>query len=148
MRRLGKYVKSSGVEAGGHNEFTRTFGSTLHEHGRFHFTKTAFVHEVAQALDELVAEHEVVLHALFAQIEVAVLEAELFVHFLILVDFKRRSFGFVQNLADGRVEAVFEGEKDKIEKIVAWMKKGPFLAKVSEIEIGWEEHNNEFTTFS
>ena len=57
-------------------------------------------------------------------------------------------FGFVQNLADGRVEAVFEGEKDKIEKIVAWMKKGPFLAKVSEIEIGWEEHNNEFTTFS
>jgi len=57
-------------------------------------------------------------------------------------------FGFVQNLADGRVEAVFEGEKDKIEKIVAWMKKGPFLAKVSEIEVDWEEYKNEFTAFS
>ena len=40
-------------------------------------------------------------------------------------------FGWVRNLADGRVEAVFEGEKEAIEKMVEWCRAGPENAKVT-----------------
>jgi len=55
--------------------------------------------------------------------------------------------GWVRNLPDGRVEAVFEGEKEKIERIVEWMKKGPPLAKVEKIDVIWEEFKDEFGDF-
>ena len=55
--------------------------------------------------------------------------------------------GQVGNLADGRVEAVFEGEKDKIEEMIKWAKRGPFLAKVENLEIIWEEYKGEFPNF-
>jgi len=55
--------------------------------------------------------------------------------------------GWVKNLADGRLEAVFEGEKDKVEKIVNWAKKGPFLAKVYNLEVEWQEYKGEFNNF-
>ena len=38
--------------------------------------------------------------------------------------------GWIQNLADGRVEAVFEGEGEKVEKMVKWSKRGPFGLKL------------------
>jgi acylphosphatase len=56
-------------------------------------------------------------------------------------------FGFVRNLIDGRVEAVFEGEKEKIEKMIEWAKEGPSLAKVEKIEIEWQEYQGEFDDF-
>jgi acylphosphatase len=56
-------------------------------------------------------------------------------------------FGWVKNLSDGRVEAVVEGEKDKIENLIEWAKKGPFLAKVNDLEIEWQEYKGEFTNF-
>lgn len=56
-------------------------------------------------------------------------------------------FGWVRNLPDGRVEAVFEGEKDKVEKLVKWAKRGPFWAKVSGLEVHWEEYKGEFKNF-
>jgi len=43
--------------------------------------------------------------------------------------------GFVRNLVDGRVEAVFCGERDSVLKIVAWCRKGPEGAKVSRLEV-------------
>ncbi|MEK9134838.1 MAG: acylphosphatase [Patescibacteria group bacterium] len=55
--------------------------------------------------------------------------------------------GQVANLADGRVEAIFEGEKDKIEEMIKWAKRGPFLAKVENMEIIWENYNGEFHGF-
>lgn len=43
--------------------------------------------------------------------------------------------GWVENLADGRVEAVFEGDKEQIEKMVEWCRKGPPLARVEKVDV-------------
>lgn len=51
--------------------------------------------------------------------------------------------GWVKNLEDGRVEAVFEGEKDEIEKILNFCKNGPFLAKIKNIEVKQEKYKSE-----
>lgn len=55
--------------------------------------------------------------------------------------------GWVRNLPDGRVEAVFEGEKQKVEKMIEWVKKGPILARVDNVEIDWQEAKDEFENF-
>jgi len=55
--------------------------------------------------------------------------------------------GWVRNTKDGKVEAVFEGEKEKIERILEWMKKGPPLARVDGLEIEWENFKGEFDDF-
>ncbi len=47
--------------------------------------------------------------------------------------------GWVRNLKDGRVEAVFEGDEDKISIAIERCKEGPPYAKVDNIEIIWEE---------
>lgn len=47
--------------------------------------------------------------------------------------------GWVRNLRDGRVEAVFEGDEDKISIAIERCKEGPPYAKVDNIEISWSE---------
>ncbi len=47
--------------------------------------------------------------------------------------------GWVRNLRDGRVEAVFEGDEDKISIAIERCKEGPPHAKVDSIEIIWEK---------
>ena len=56
-------------------------------------------------------------------------------------------FGWVNNLPDGRLEAVFEGEKKKVEEIVNWAEKGPVSAEVSDIKVKWQEYKGEFKGF-
>lgn len=56
-------------------------------------------------------------------------------------------FGWVRNLKDGRVEAVFEGNAECIEKILSWCKIGPQGAIVKDIEIIPEDYNGEFLDF-
>jgi acylphosphatase len=55
--------------------------------------------------------------------------------------------GWVRNLADGSVEAVFEGQKKKVEAIVGWCHRGPAGAKVYSVDIAWEPFTNEFGHF-
>ena len=55
--------------------------------------------------------------------------------------------GFVRNLPDGRVEAVFEGDKEKIEKMIEFCKEGPPGAIVEKIDVNWEEYKVEFKDF-
>ena len=55
--------------------------------------------------------------------------------------------GFVRNLSDGRVEAVFEGDKEKIEKMIEFCKEGPPGAIVEKIDVNWEEYKGEFKDF-
>jgi acylphosphatase len=55
--------------------------------------------------------------------------------------------GWVKNREDGGVEAIFEGEREKIEKMLEWMKKGPPLARVEKVNVFWEEFKGEFKNF-
>ncbi len=55
--------------------------------------------------------------------------------------------GWVRNLPDGGVEAMFEGEKKKVEEIIGWCHKGPSGARVSNVEIAWEPYKGEFKRF-
>jgi acylphosphatase len=55
--------------------------------------------------------------------------------------------GWVKNLPSGQVEAIFEGDKDKVEEMVNWAKTGPILAKVEYVEAVWEEYKGEFDDF-
>lgn len=45
--------------------------------------------------------------------------------------------GFVRNLPDGRVEAVLQGDRGAVEKVVAFMREGPPGAYVEEADIEW-----------
>ena len=56
--------------------------------------------------------------------------------------------GWVRNLDNGNVEALAQGEKEKIERFLEWCKKGPPQAKVEEIKITWQEANGPFNGFS
>lgn len=47
--------------------------------------------------------------------------------------------GWVRNLPDGRVEAVFEGPMDVVGRAVQWCYNGPSSARVSNVEVQWEE---------
>ncbi len=55
--------------------------------------------------------------------------------------------GWVRNLSDGRVEAMFEGEKENIEKVVEWCRQGPPAAAPSNLEIKWLKYSGSFTDF-
>lgn len=43
--------------------------------------------------------------------------------------------GWVKNLSDGRVEAVFEGDPDRVDEIVDWCESGPSSADVEEVTV-------------
>ncbi len=51
----------------------------------------------------------------------------------------RGAAGWVRNMSDGRVEAVFEGEEDIVRSMIQWCKKGPTGAHVDDVEVKWEE---------
>jgi len=59
-----------------------------------------------------------------------------------------RVSGWVTNRRDGRVEAVFEGDKENVEKMVAFCRRGPSGARVTDVEVVWEEPTGEFESFS
>ncbi|MEG3871510.1 acylphosphatase [Microcoleus sp. MON2_D6] len=47
--------------------------------------------------------------------------------------------GWVRNLPDGRVEAVFEGSKKAVEQMISWCRGGPSGARVSELVLEYED---------
>ncbi len=55
--------------------------------------------------------------------------------------------GWVRNRPDGTVEAVFEGERDKVEEIIGWCNKGPSGARVNGVSVEWERCTGEFKDF-
>ncbi len=42
--------------------------------------------------------------------------------------------GWVRNLSDGRVEAVFEGSAADVDRLVRWCRSGPDAAEVSHLQ--------------
>ena len=55
--------------------------------------------------------------------------------------------GWVRNLSDGRVEAVFEGEQENVEKAVEFCRRGPPGAYVRDLQVTWEDWKEEFREF-
>jgi acylphosphatase len=55
--------------------------------------------------------------------------------------------GWVRNLRDGRVEAVFEGEKENVERLVEFCRHGPPGAKVTRVDASHEDYTGEFRDF-
>jgi acylphosphatase len=51
--------------------------------------------------------------------------------------------GWVRNLDDGRVEAVFEGEEGAVESMVAFCGEGPERARVEDVEVEYGEPTGE-----
>ena len=47
--------------------------------------------------------------------------------------------GYAENLSDGRVEVVAEGDKDDLEHLLVKLRNGPSHAKVNEVEVSWGE---------
>ncbi|MCR4306509.1 MAG: acylphosphatase [Candidatus Yonathbacteria bacterium] len=68
-------------------------------------------------------------------------------------DFTRRSAkrlgitGIVQNMNDGSVRVVAEGEEDALRKLLARLHEGPIFARVDKMEEAWNEATGEFKTF-
>ena len=55
--------------------------------------------------------------------------------------------GWVRNLPDGSVEAVFEGPVEKLKKAVEWCHQGPPGARVAKIDEKWDDYTGEFDGF-
>ena len=57
------------------------------------------------------------------------------------------SAGYAENLDDGAVGVVAEGEESAIEKFIAWCRIGPPSARVRRIDITRTPPTGEFTDF-
>ena len=55
--------------------------------------------------------------------------------------------GYARNMADGSVEVVAEGSKQKIKELIEFCKKGPKAARVDKVDVHIEEANGEFDRF-
>lgn len=53
--------------------------------------------------------------------------------------------GWVKNLSDGRVEAVLEGPRDEVYRVVGLCRAGPRGTKVSNVQVDREAPKNERT---
>ncbi|SFL13334.1 acylphosphatase [Halogranum rubrum] len=51
--------------------------------------------------------------------------------------------GWVRNLDDGRVEAVFEGSESSVESMVEWCHTGSTAADVDSVDAEYEEPQGE-----
>jgi acylphosphatase len=51
--------------------------------------------------------------------------------------------GWVRNASDGSVEAVFEGDPERVDSMVEWFRRGPSGARVDELDVTPEEPTGE-----
>ena len=56
-------------------------------------------------------------------------------------------FGYVRNLRDGSVEAIFEGEEELVKELLNWCKTSQPFAMVDATEVTWGKSIDEFTDF-
>jgi len=56
--------------------------------------------------------------------------------------------GYVRNLGNGDVEAIFEGERKIVEEAIEWNEREQPYADVREAVVEWDEATGEFDGFS
>ncbi len=58
--------------------------------------------------------------------------------------------GWVRNLNNGKVEVLAEGEKEKLNQFLNWLKRGPVWAKVDNVnhEFSDNDEKNKFRNFT
>lgn len=56
--------------------------------------------------------------------------------------------GWVCNLANGQVEAVFEGNETKVRDLITWCRQGPPNALVTDVDVRYEPYTGAFLSFS
>ena len=60
---------------------------------------------------------------------------------------KNSVYGSVQNLNDGRVEAILEGDADNVNTVIEWCYNGPANSRVESVEVKTEEPTGLFSSF-
>lgn len=55
--------------------------------------------------------------------------------------------GWVRNLPDGRVEAVFEGEREKVDEMLRWCHRGSPYSRVTRVDVDWDEPIGGLSSF-
>ena len=55
--------------------------------------------------------------------------------------------GYVRNLEDGNVEVVAEGEKEKLQQLIARLKVGPRAAHVERVDVEWVGYSGKYRGF-
>jgi acylphosphatase len=55
--------------------------------------------------------------------------------------------GWVRNLPDGRVEALFEGPSERVREMVRWCEQGPSQAEVKNVETEFEASEGDLASF-
>jgi len=56
-------------------------------------------------------------------------------------------YGWVKNLREGSVEAMLEGDQDRVDALLEWCKEGPPHAQVSDVKLDWQDYTGEFSGF-
>ena len=55
--------------------------------------------------------------------------------------------GWARNLADGRVEALFSGDKSDVDQLLKLVRKGPRFADVQDIKIEEKDYQDKYSSF-
>lgn len=55
--------------------------------------------------------------------------------------------GWTRNLPDGKVEAVFEGDREAVEAMIAFCRRGPRGARVTKVHVQWETYTGIYENF-
>jgi acylphosphatase len=56
--------------------------------------------------------------------------------------------GWVRNLKGGTVEAVFEGDQDRVDAVLEWCRQGPPQADVTDVAVTRAAYTGEFKGFN
>ncbi len=72
------------------------------------------------------------------------------VYYRALTQEQARAFGvsgWVKNRPDRKVEGIFEGNRENVDKLVSWCRQGPPASDVTSVDVDWEEYVGEFSGF-
>lgn len=56
--------------------------------------------------------------------------------------------GWVRNLPDGTVEALFEGDRDQVDQMLKWCWKGSPHSRVNDVQVTWKAYEGGLDGFS